>query len=136
MADTFKVRGTYPVTETLGGTKTRNMVAVGAVTVPHGVYFEVRVPQADYTASLTAAALLGPASIYEDLFDIPGVVDVAWSQGATASGQLQDLVTVVVSSTSGDSSDELTVPFVQLGPQLHKPQIAALRAQLDATEAL
>ena len=136
MAETFTVVGQYPTVEFLGGIKTRNVIAVGAVTVPHGVYFEVRVSQSTYGATLVAAALLGPASIYEDLYGITGVIGVEWGQGVTAGGELQDVVTITVSSTSGNSTAQLTVPFSQLGPQLHAPQIAALVHELDATEEL
>lgn len=135
MADTYSIVTQYPTVEFIGGTQTQDVSAVGILTKPHGVYAEFRVPQAGMTASIVNAAALGYADIYETLFTIPGVVGVAWSQQANAVNVLQDVVTITVASTSGNSTATLSVPLVDLGPQLHKPQIAALRKTLNEIEA-
>lgn len=136
MAAQFKVVAQYPTVEFLGGTQTRDVNAVGAVTIPSGVYFEVRVPATSYGATLVNAALSGPASDYEELATYQNVAGVEWSQGTTTSGYLIDNVTITVQSTSGDSTAQITVPFSDLGPKLHEPQIDALNKQLDAIENL
>ena len=134
MAFGVTVLGTRPGTEFLGGTQTRPVVVIEAQSTPSAIYFEVLVPQKGYVANLARAAALGYADIYETAAALPNVAGVFWSQGPNAAGELEDLITFTVSSTSGNSEAQLTVPILQLGPQLHEPQIEALHAELDATE--
>jgi hypothetical protein len=136
VAATYTVVTQYPTTEFLGGTQTRDVVAVGIQTIPHGIYTEVRIPQAAYDSHLVAAAALGAASIFEYLASIPNVVGVQWYQQPQPNGELADAVTITVASSSGDSTANLNVLVSALGPKEHEPQIEALSAQLDAAEGL
>ena len=51
MADTFSVVTQYPTVEYLGGTQTRDVIAVVYTLKLSGLYFEARIPAADYTAA-------------------------------------------------------------------------------------
>lgn len=136
MADIFDVVAQYPTTQFIGGTQTQEVVAVGIVTKPSGIYVEFLVPQKGYSANVVDAAALGQATIFETVASLPAVAGVQWAQTQNAAGYLVEVVIITVASTSGNSSAQLTVPVVQLGPQLHKAQILALRKQLDDAENL
>ena len=52
-----------------------------------------------------------------------------------AGGLLVDHVVIYVTSTSGDSTGVIDIPYSQLGVTLENNRIGKLRAALDATEA-
>lgn len=135
MADQAQFRYAYPTVEFLGGGKSRDVMAVGYVSVQHGVAFEVRVPKSIYTQpGIARAVSAAPQTIIETLYGFPGVDTVEWNTTQAPSGALRDAVTIYVTSTSGDSSDTITTPIAELGPDLDSKKIAALRAKLDAVE--
>lgn len=135
MASNFQIVSTRPNTQLLGGTQTQQGISVGLVTIPNGVYAEVFVSQQPGIATVAKAAAMGYATIIETIFTLDWVVGVSWSQRVNASNLLVDQVTIVVSSSSGNSTDLLTVDISKLGPRLHEPQIEALHEQLDELEA-
>ncbi len=136
MADTFDVVAQRPTTQFIGGTQTKDVIAVGIVTKPSSIYVEFLIPRTGYAASVVNAAALGYATIYETVAALPGVAGVQWAQDQNDAGYLVDVTVITVASTSGDSTATLTVQTPLLGPQLHEPQIIALRKQLDAAEKL
>lgn len=136
MADTFTVVTQSPGTEYVGGTQTRDVVTVGITTKPHGVYVEFRIPKNVYSAAQVHDYALGYSGTIEALFGITGVVGVAWSQQPTAAGQLQDIITVTVQSSSGDSTDQFTLPLSDITTAAVSKKAAASIKVLDAAEAL
>lgn len=136
MATSFTVVTQYPGIDVLGGTQTQDVVFVGIDTVPHGTYIEFPVPQSVYSSEVVNAAAIGWATIIETVWSEDWVVGVQWTQVVNAANQLVPSVIITVTSTSGNSAGQLTVPFSQLGPKLHQPQITALHDELDATEGL
>jgi hypothetical protein len=135
MADTYEIITQYETVEFLGGTQTRPVIAVGVRTKAHGVYFEFRLEKANYSAVNVTADANGFTIVYELLFDIPGVIDVEWTQEPTNAGQLADHVIVYVQSASGNSSSSLDVPYSQFTQDIIAGKVEALRGQLDAAEA-
>ena len=135
MAATYQIVTQRPNTQYIGGTTTVAGMSVGFVTKPNGVYAEVFVPNTDYNTGEVNAAVMGMALIMEELFSFDDASGVAWSQRVNDSNLLVDQVTIYVESDSGNSTGSLTVDVVNLGPQLHKPQLDALKATLNATEA-
>jgi hypothetical protein len=136
MAATFQVVAQYPTLEFLGGTRTQQVMTVGIQTKPSGIYVEFRLPKLIYDDQHVNAAAIGWATIFETIATEDWVGGVEWAQRPTAGGQLQDVAVITVVSSSGNSSDTLTVPVTQLGPKLHQPQITALHEKLDSAEAL
>lgn len=136
MADTFTVVTQSPDTEYIGGTQTRQVTTVGITTKPHGVYIEFRIPKTVYSTAQVHDYALGYSGTVEGLFAINGVVGVSWSQQPTAGGQLQDVLTITVQSTSGDSTDQFTLPLADATSAAVKAKAAAAIKQLDAAEAL
>jgi hypothetical protein len=136
MAAGFTVVGQREDIEFLGGTQTRAVVAVSAVTKPHGVYFETRILRTSYSATVVKNVAQAWAALIEQMFDIDGVAGQQWSQVPTSSGELRDTITVTVESKSGQSSASLDFPFDHLVPEFVSGPIASLRKQLDDAEAL
>jgi hypothetical protein len=135
MATAFQIVGTRPGTAFLGGTNTQPVVVVEAQTLPDLVYYEVNVAQVGYTAGLARAAAIGIATIINTILSFEWVAGVSWSQGPGSNQELQDMLTITVVSTSGNSTASLApIAITSLGPQLHEPQINALHEQLDDTE--
>jgi hypothetical protein len=96
----------------------------------------VRVPRESFDklgAQVVNAAALSLWNIFETLARQPYVAGVQWGQ-QPHHGQLQDVAIITVESTSGASQSALTVPVVQLGPNLDHAAILKLRDNLDALE--
>ena len=134
MADTYTVETQYETVEFLGGTQTRPVMAVGVRTNVHGVYFEFRLPKADYTTANVRNNANGFTIVYEDLFAIPGVTDVEWTQEPTQGGQLEDHVVVYFTSTSGNSSTSIDFPYSQFTQDYIATRVAFAITALDAAE--
>ncbi len=66
---------------------------------------------------------------------VPGVVGISLSQDIDATGVLKDVALVVVSSSSGKSTAQLTLYPHDFFPDTFPPRVEAVRAQLDAVEA-
>jgi hypothetical protein len=125
----------YPDVEVVGNTQTRDVQVIGVVTQPNQIYFEVRVPRKQATTSYLKYTAQSYRDIYELIAAEPAVADVTWRQEPTLSGQLQDWITIYVTSTSGDSTTVIDIPFSKLGDTYSSEKIAAMRKALDATEA-
>ena len=132
-----------PDVEFLGGNQVRDVVVLSAWSTPHEIYFEARYPAAGWQSSFAKSTAQGYAATFESLFTLPGVEDVAWTQVETATGFLRDGALIYVSSTSGESTDNVFVPYAKLGidpesttnqPGFVAAIVAALRQKLDNTE--
>jgi hypothetical protein len=135
MADTFAVRTQYPTVEFLGGGQTRDVMAIGYVTKPSGIYFEVRMPKALYSAAQVRNYGIGYSGTIEACAAIPGIEEMVYTQTQNRAGVLVDNFVVYVSSTSGDSADSIVLPFSDLNVEFAKPKVDRLRKELDAAEA-
>lgn len=141
MASSYRNITVRPDVEFLGGTLTRPVIVAMGWTVPHDVYFELRYPSKDYTAANVIQSAEDFAGILEGYFDIDGLEDLTWTQVETKSGQLQDALTFYVSSSSGNSDDNVTYPYSRIARGVdqagfYDPDvfIPALRAKLDKIE--
>lgn len=134
MADTYTIVTQRPDVEIIGGQQTRNVMVVGTITAAHGIYFERRYPRASFSAKIAQEDANGFTIVFEDLFQIAGVTDVAWTQEITPSNQLEDHVIVYYVSSSGDSSNYVDVPFRQFTQDYIASRVKAGRAVLDANE--
>jgi len=124
-----------PDVETLGGTATRNVVVLAFQTVPHGVRAEWRVPEVGFDPSQTDQYVEALAIGIEELFGNPGIADVAWTQVTTPSQQLKDALLIYVTSTSGESSAVLTIPYPPFDAPAMEAAAAAKQQELDQIEA-
>lgn len=136
MAATYTVFQQYPDTEYISATATRPVVAVGYITVPHGVYFESRIPQSAYTTEEVDNTGKVNSEPLENLFNIKNVTDVEWGQVGAPSGYIKDQITTYYQSTSGNSSGSVTVPFTGISVAEVEALVEAGVALLDTAEAL
>lgn len=135
MAQDWTIVTQYPDVETDGGQFARDVMVVGTRTAAHGVYFENRYPKKGFTLDEATNNSHGYTIVFELLFTIPGVDAVVWGQALNAANQLEDQVTVYYTSTSGESSDFVVVPFHLLTQDYVATRVTAGRAALDAAEA-
>jgi len=136
MADTFTVITQYPTLEFLGGTQTQDVMAIGYRTKQDGIYFEVRIPRAGYTAANVNNTGIGYTGTIDAIMSAPGAIGGEWTQTPTAAGELQDNLVITVASDSGNSTAQLVIPFRQLAPSITDTKVAALRKQLNQAEGL
>lgn len=136
MAQTFEVVTQYPTLEFLGGTQTQDVMAIGYRTKEHGVYFEVRIPRAGYTADNVNSTGVGYTGTIEAPFAVANVIGAEWTQTPNPSGELIDNIVYTVASDSGNSTAQLVVPFSKLSGQYLDPQLSALADTLNAAEGL
>jgi len=135
VAESYEIVTQYPDIDTQGGSIARDVMVVGTLTDAHGVYFERRYPRAQFTETIAQADAQGFTIVFELLFDIPGVDAVTWGQRLNSANQLEDIVTVYYTSTSGDSSNFVVVPFRRFTQDYIAAQVKKGRAVLDANEA-
>jgi len=135
MAATFTIVTQYPDVETDGGQVARNVMVVGTLTDAHGVYFERRYARKSFTHDLAVSEAGAFSQMFEDIFKIDDVDAVTWGQRLDAANQLQDFVTVYYTSSSGESSNYVEVPFSRFNNQFIAPLVSKGVAQLDALEA-
>lgn len=136
MALSFHIVSQHQDTELVGGSVIRDVMTVGATTIPHGVYFEVRVPMKNYGTQAVTIACEGRAEVIEAIMAVEGVIAVSYSQDVNAAGQLHDDYAVIVESTSGQSSTEVHPSTGFLDAGIIQAQVAAAVANLDAVEGL
>lgn len=134
MADNYTVVGQRQVTEFLGGSQTRQSIAVGITTKPSNIYLEFRLARADYTAANVAKDANGYAIIVEMAAGIEGVAGMEWIEDPTPAGFLVDSFVITVVSTSGDSTAQFTEPYANFTQGDIAGKVKALRAELDAAE--
>lgn len=135
MADNYTIITQYQDVETKGGQFARDVTVVGVETSGHGVYFERRYPTSSFNLKIAQEDALGFSIVFEDLFQIPGVEAVIWGEQLNVANQLSDYVDVYYTSTSGDSSDFVHVPFAKLTQAYVAGLVKKGRAELDALEA-
>lgn len=125
----------YPTVQFIGGTQTQDVVAVGIVTRGHQVYVEFNIPRNIYSAQEVKNYATGYTGSVEQFFEVPGVTGVAWSQAPNSSGNLIPTLTFTVESTSGLSAATFAVPLASATDTLVKTRAAALRKELNDSEA-
>lgn len=132
----YSIVGQRPDTEFLGGTQTRDVVAVGVLTEGHGIYFETRIPASIYSSAQVKDYATGYTGTIESIASIPSVAGVQWTQVVTASQELQDALILTVTSDSGNSQAQITLLDTYWAVSLAQPKVNALVKQLNQAEAL
>lgn len=135
MAANYSIVTQYPGVDVLGGTTTQDVVYVALTTIPNGTYLEVPVNALGYNATTVELTAASWANAVEEVWDHANVVGVQWTQVVNASNQLVPSVIVTVSSTSGNSAAQTTIPLAKLPANAYGAQIDHLHEQLDAAEA-
>jgi hypothetical protein len=136
VAQDFTIVGVRPDVLLVGGQQIQSVMTISVRTNAHGIYFEAQTLASLYKpATVNDIAHIGTQEL-EALFGHDGVTSVAWTQEVTDAGNLEDHILIYVQSTSGNSFGIVDVLFATVSNASTGDQIAALRASLDATEAL
>ncbi len=111
MAAQYTVVSQNRTVQVLSQSQVNDVMEVGAVTIPHGVYYQVEVPYPDWLAGYSDFALSGQAAFIEGAFAEPYVVGAASAQDVDpASGLLVNYVdfTLRIASPAGTSGVQQT----------------------------
>lgn len=126
-------------TELVGTSTIRDVMVVGAFTVPSNIYFEVSVPRQNYGTVIADAELEIVAESLEQIMRHDAVAGVAYVQDVNAARQIVNIYEITVTSTSGKSSMIVTytgaVVTFATGYDPVAGAIDEARATLDAVEA-
>lgn len=136
MANAYNFLASEFSTELIGGVEAQDTQRTTFQAAGSGVVFTVTVPHGDDLAGRTASAAGELASAFDAADKVPGVAALATGQDIDLGGNLTDVVTVAVTSTSGRSSTQITVPLAAVKAGQIDAQVAAARAQLDALEGI
>src|SRR5438309_11780597 len=123
MAETYTIVTQYPDVDTNGGQFARDVITVGVLTAAHGIYFEFRVPKKEFTTSVAQGGANALTITYESFFDYPGVEAVVPGQRLNAANQLEDVVTLYIVSTSGESSDFIVISYRNMTTEYITPRV-------------
>lgn len=144
MAANFKIQGSSNTTEQEGGGIVVPVQEFAVLTIPNNIYFQFRRPLSQLQ-KLSAADRLDLidsvasqlAGRIEDVAVEDNVLTLSYSQPANAAGQLLDMMTIYVSSDSGNSQGTVQVPLANIGPgDYTSSRVHAEVAALNAAEAL
>lgn len=144
MAANFKIQGSSNTTEQEGGGIVVPVQEFAVLTIPNNIYFQFRRPLSQLQ-KLSAADRLDLidsvasqlAGRIEDVAVEDNVLTLSYSQPANAAGQLLDMMTIYVSSDSGNSQGTVQVPLANIGPgDYTNSRVHAEVAALNAAEAL
>lgn len=127
----------YPGVIYLGGTQTQEVMFCGMTANPgtDNIYFEFSIDRPAYSLATYKATAQGFADVFETILAVPGVAGMEWVQTPKGGNLLSSMV-ISVQSTSGNSSNEVTVPLGSLSPELVAPIVAPLVKTLNEIEAL
>jgi len=136
----FRVETQRQGTELVGGTLIRDVIVVGAWTIPSNIYFEVAIPRAEYNKTHVLAGAEIVAERIEAVVPLEHVAGVAFTQDVTPGGQVANIYEITVVSSSGKSSlqiqSQLTLFDLALQQQVIQQEIDAAVAVLDSVEAI
>jgi hypothetical protein len=135
MAATWRITTQYPDIETDGSTTARNVIVTGGTVTEHEVYIEFRWPRGSFKLQNARDQFAGYAVQFDMLYRIPGMDTVTWGQRLNSANQLEDILTIYVISTSGDSADYIVFPFRRWTQPAVASAVKAKRDALDAAEA-
>ena len=136
MAEGVTSIGRYQGVELLGGSATRDVEVEQWQTDASGVYFEFRIPRADWTPTQAAQEASQYANYIENVAQRSDVGGLFYNQTVNAAGQLVDVFDITVLSASGLSSAQIEVPFGLITSPTLGERIDALSNQLTAAETI
>jgi hypothetical protein len=145
MAANYTFLNQWPSSALIGGNNVVPTTEFAYQTEPDTIYFQFRRPQSQLVklAAADRAALANSiadqlATRIEAVYNEANVSDIAYSQGQTAAGQITDLMTIYITTDSGDSQGTVTIPMANIGPGAYtdnaiQTELAALQAVEAAT---
>lgn len=143
MAAQYEVQSQRRSIKVLSQTETADVMEIGAVTKPHGVYYLVEVPYGDWLRGFAAFALGVPAEFIEAALSSGAAIGAYFVQEPDASGLLKNAVAFIVqvpnpyATQLGTQQTTIVVDYTNL-PLTNDPAalFAAELAALAQTAAL
>lgn len=136
MAGSYKVLSANATVELVGGDQTQDVQQLTLQAIPSGAVFPVRVPLAGFTPEAVTAKAEPLAAALNALAADPGVSAVSVVQDVNAAGQLEDRVTVTVTTGDGQLSTAVDAPLGDALRGTLDAKIAAALANLEAVAGL
>lgn len=112
----FRIEGFTQTTELQGGNKVVQVREYRVVELPHEVYFQFRRPKAKWAPATIKSVAQQFADRIEGVLNLANVVDVAYSQDVTPSGQLQDMMTTYYATADDEISGSVEQRLANFGP--------------------
>jgi hypothetical protein len=136
VAASFTGITSHPVTVILPSGAAATWNEYTATAQPSGVVFRFRLAP----TAVNLSVVDGEATQWADAFNqkslVSGVQSISTYQTVDAQNQIEDRLTVIVESDSGESTQELDLPQSYLQQTLFNDRVEAVREQLNAVEAL
>lgn len=136
MAANFETLSGEHTVELLGLTDVQDVYQVTARSLPSNVVYHVRFPPVIQDAESVSVILGEWATQYNALAALPNVVGVATLQDVDASGQINDITQITVSSDDGRFTQTIEDPNFGAVDNRVRAEIAAAVAQVNALAAL
>ncbi len=136
MAELYAIIGSVSTIELIGSGSTRPIRLVTARAEPSGFVYTFRVVKGDFQPSHVNLIAHDIAQALNKDADVPGVVDVSIYQDVDNAGQYVSKATVTVESTSGDSEEDVSMPYGSLFGADFAKRVGAARKNLDEIEEL
>lgn len=136
MAEPYAILSTVPDVELIPPNQTRSVRVVTAQADPSGVAFSFTVVAADFAPSHINLIAHDIAAAINKAAAVPGVADIQQTEAVNASLNRFPAWLVTVESTSGNSADEISVPYGVLFDDRFMARVEKARDNLDAIEAL
>lgn len=134
MARNYEPLSSEHTVELLGSTDVQDVFQVTARAIPSGVVYHVRFPPVIQDPETIEVVLTEWATQYNALRNLPGVVGVGTLQDVDASGQLNDVTQITVSSDSGKLTQTIDDPNFGAVDDRVRAEVDTAVAQLNAIE--
>jgi len=134
MADSYEVVSIVPTIENAGGGKTTEGVIYTARAKPSGVQFSLFIANVDLVPSRLRLIVPVVAGFVNNAAQVEGVGYLNVYLDVNQSGQFAHVVDTTVTSTSGNSEQDIHPPYGSLADDTFAGIVARTRANLDAIE--
>jgi hypothetical protein len=136
MAEPYSILSTVPDVELIPPNQTRSVRVVTAQAEPSGVTFSFSVVAADFAPSHINLIAHDIATAVNKAAEIPGVASIDQTEAINADLNRFPAWNVTVESTSGNATDEISVPYGALFDERFAQRVEKARANLDSIEQL
>lgn len=109
----------------LGGSRLQRVVEIGATTVPSGVYFQTRLPAANYTRADGQNVIDVLSGAIEDSLVGPYIVGMQYRQDVNTAGQLLDQMEVFWETPDESAAGSIVLPLARVEPTYVNPAVQA-----------
>jgi hypothetical protein len=136
VADTYDIVSRRQTEELLGGTTLQDVIEVGFVTKPSGIYVQTRMALPLISPQQIAQTVFPIAANIESLLHDPNVAAIVYIQDVNAAGQLIDVLEITYQSDDGRATGTYRVLVDMADLRYLSPILAPLVEQLNATLVL